>query len=137
MSDQVGKKVVCIFILFAVSALAKISVDKRRRQMAQLFILGYSKSYVSLMLVCEYLLLTVLASILAIGVGWVVLEATAYYLQFSTGQDSLEFTTIINAMSLDLAAFAIVFLIVILLTIVVAGAAAFSASKINPVELLD
>jgi len=126
-----------VFILLAVGALAKINIDKRRRQMAQLFLLGYSKLFVSLLLVCEYVLLTVLASILAIGVGWTVLEATVYYLQISTGQDTTEFATIVNAMSLDISAFSMVFLTVVLVTTVVAAVAAILASKIDPVELLD
>ena len=125
------------FIILAVAALAKINIDKRRRQMAQLFILGHSKLFVGLLLVSESLLLTLLASILALGVGWGVLEATSYYLQFSTGQDATEFATIVNAMDLDLSAFSIVFLIVVSVTTLVASIAAFFASKIDPVELLD
>jgi hypothetical protein len=126
-----------IFIMLAVGALAKINIDKRRRQMAQLFILGHSKLFVGLLLVCESVLLTLLASIMALGVGWGVLEATSYYLQFSTGQDATEFATIVNAMDLDLSAFSIVFLIVVSITTLVVSIAAFFASKIDPVELLD
>ncbi len=126
-----------IFIILAVAALAKINIDKRRRQMAQLFILGHSKLFVGLLLVCESVLLTLLASILALGVGWGVLEATSYYLQFSTGQDATEFATIVNAMDLDLSAFSIVFLIVVSVTTLVVSIAAFFASKIDPVELLN
>ncbi len=126
-----------IFIMLAVGALAKINIDKRRRQMAQLFILGHSKLFVGLLLVCESVLLTIVASIMALGVGWGVLEATSYYLQFSTGQDATEFATIVNAMNLDLSAFSIVFLIVLSITTLVVSIAAFFASKIDPVELLD
>jgi hypothetical protein len=126
-----------IFIILAVAALAKINIDKRRRQMAQLFILGHSKLFVGLLLVCESVLLTILASVLALGVGWGVLEATSYYLQFSTGDEATEFMTIVNAMNLDLSAFSIVFIIVVLVTTFVASIAAFFASKIDPVELLD
>lgn len=120
-----------IFIVLAVGALAKINVDKRRRQMAQLFILGYSKSFVSLLLVCEYILLTALASIAAIGVGTVIFSATRHLFQSHLG------TTIVNAMRLDIGAFGNVFFIVVLLTTLVAGLAAYLASKSDPVELLD
>jgi len=126
-----------IFIILAISALAKINIDKRRRQMAQLFVLGYSKLFVGLLLVCEYVLLTVLGSTIALGVGWIVFTAAGYYLQSSLGANSTEFATIVNAMSLDLGAFSIVFVIVISVTIVVASIGAFMASRIDPVELLD
>lgn len=126
-----------LFILLAVGALAKINVDRRRRQMAQLFVLGYSKFYVSLLLIFEYVSLTVLASILAIGVSWTIFQSASYYLQAAAGQTSTEFSTIVNAMSLDINAFSIVFMIVLSLTIVVASIAAFFASKSDPVELLD
>ncbi len=125
-----------VFILLAVSALAKINIDRRRRQMAQLFILGHSKYYVSLLLVFEYVLLTVLGSLLAIGVGWVIFTAAGYYLQSGLAQQT-EFTTIVNAMSLDIGAFSIVFLLVVSVTTVVASIAAFFTSRIDPVELLD
>ena len=126
-----------LFILLAVGALAKINVDRRRRQMAQLFVLGYSKIYVSLLLIFEYVSLTVLASILAIGVSWTIFQSASYYLQAAAGQTSTEFSTIVNAMSLDINAFSIVFMIVLSLTIVVASIAAFFASKSDPIELLD
>ncbi len=126
-----------IFIILAISALAKINIDKRRRQMAQLFILGYSKFFVGLLLVCEYVLLTLLGSITALGVGWLVFAAAGYYLQSSLGDNSTEFATIVNAMSLDIGAFSVVFMLVISVTIVVASIAAFLASRIDPVELLD
>jgi hypothetical protein len=59
-----------IFIILAISALAKINIDKRRRQMAQLFILGYSKLLVGFFAgFAEYVLLTVLGSVIAVG-GW-------------------------------------------------------------------
>jgi hypothetical protein len=125
-----------VFILLAVSALAKINIDRRRRQMAQLFILGHSKFYVGLLLVFEYVLLTVLGSLLAIGVGWVIFTAAGYYLQSGLAQQT-EFTTIVNAMSLDIGAFSVVFLLVVSVTTVVASIAAFFTSRIDPVELLD
>jgi len=120
-----------IFIVLAVGALAKMNVDKRRRQMAQLFILGYSKSFVSLLLVCEYFLLTALASVAAIGVGSIVFSATRHLFQSHLG------ATIVNAMRLDIGAFGNVFFIVVLLTTFVASLAAYLASKSDPVELLD
>jgi hypothetical protein len=126
-----------IFIILAISALAKINIDKRRRQMAQLFILGYSKLLVGFLLVCEYVLLTVLGSVIAVGVGWGVFSAAGYYLQSSLGDNATEFATIVNAMSLDISAFSMVFLIVISVTIVVASIAAFLAARIEPLELLD
>ncbi|HEW97183.1 MAG TPA: ABC transporter permease, partial [Beggiatoa sp.] len=127
-----------LFILLAVGALAKSNVDRRRRQMAQLFILGYSKLFVSLLLVCEYVLLTALASVTAIGVGSAVFAAARYFLQSALEQHRItEFTTIVNAMTLDIGAFMNVFLIVISLTTLVAGLAAYYASKSDPVELLD
>jgi hypothetical protein len=125
-----------LFIVLAVGALAKMNVDKRRRQMAQLFILGYSKPFVSVLLVCEYMLLTMLASIAAIGIGSWVFAVTRYFLQ-SSAQGTTDFATIINAMTLDLGAFAMVFIIVVSLTTLVAGYAAYYASKSDPVELLD
>ncbi|MCK5521689.1 MAG: ABC transporter permease [Thiomargarita sp.] len=126
-----------LFILLAVGALAKSNVDRRRRQMAQLFLLGYSKLFVSLVLVCEYMLLTILASITAIGVGSGVFAVARHFLQSASEQRVTEFTTIVNSMSLDLYAFANVFLIVISLTMFVAIIAAFYASKSEPVDLLD
>lgn len=125
-----------LFIVLAVGALAKINVDKRRRQMAQLFILGYSKSFVSVLLVCEYMLLTMLASIASIGVGSWVFAVARYFLQ-SSAPSTTDFATIINAMTLDLGAFAMVFIIVVSLTTLVAGYAAYYASKSDPIELLD
>jgi hypothetical protein len=126
-----------LFILLAVGALAKSNVDRRQRQMAQLFILGYSKLFVSLLLVCEYVLLTALASLVAIGVGGAVFAAARYFLQSGLEQRITEFTTIVNSMTLDVGAFMSVFLIVISLTTLVAGLAAYYASKSDPVELLD
>lgn len=126
-----------LFILLAVGALAKSNVDRRRRQMAQLFILGYSRFFVSLLLVCEYMLLTVLASIMAIGVGSAIFAAARYFLQSGLKQRITEFTTIVNSMTLDIGAFMNVFLIVISLTLLVASLAAYYASKSDPVELLD
>jgi hypothetical protein len=126
-----------IFIIFAVGALAKINIDRRKRQMAQLFILGYSKLFVSALLICEYLLLTVFASLAAMGTGWVVFATARHYLQSSVETGSTEFNTIVNAMTLDIGAFGVVFVIVVFLTTVVAIFAAYLASKSDPVTLLD
>jgi len=126
-----------LFILLAVGALAKSNVDRRRRQMAQLFILGYSKLFVGILLVCEYVLLTMLASIVAIGIGSAIFAAARYFLQSGLEQRITEFTTIVNSMTLDVGAFISVFLIVVSLTMLVASLAAYYASKSDPVELLD
>jgi hypothetical protein len=126
-----------IFIIFAVGSLAKINIDRRRRQMAQLFILGYSKLFVSILLIFEYIILTIIASGMAIIVGSGVFAAARHYLQSSADQRSTDFTTIVESMTLDIGAFVNVFLIVLTLTILVAGYAAYYASKSDPVELLD
>lgn len=126
-----------IFIVLAVGALAKINIDRRKRQMAQLFILGFSKQFVGFLLLCEYTLLTILASLAAMGTGWVVFATARHFLQASVEKGSTEFNTIINAMSLDINAFGIVFLIVVSLTTIIAAFAAYLASKSDPITLLD
>lgn len=126
-----------IFIVFAVGALAKINIDRRKRQMAQLFILGFSKPFVGFVLLCEYLLLTIIASLAAMGTGWVVFATARHFLQLSVEKGSTEFNTIVNAMSLDINAFGIVFIIVVSLTTIIAIFAAYLASKSDPVTLLD
>jgi uncharacterized membrane protein (UPF0136 family) len=85
----------------------------------------------------KYVLLTALASLVAIGVGGAVFAAARYFLQSGLEQRITEFTTIVNSMTLDVGAFMSVFLIVISLTTLVAGLAAYYASKSDPVELLD
>ena len=126
-----------LFIIFSVGALAKINVDKRKRQMAQLFLLGFSKWYVSTLIVSEYLVLTLAASLASIGVGSGVFFIARNFIQSTGVKQSTDFTTIINAMAIDPGAFINVFAIVVIFTSIVSGFAAYYASKSDPVELLD
>lgn len=125
------------FTIFTVGALAKNNIDRRKRQMAQLFILGYSKSFVSLLLVCEYVFLTVIASVAATMISSGVFTMARNFLQSTSDAGMKELNTIIASMSLDYDAFISVFILVVLLTTLVAGYAAYYASKSDPVTLLD
>ncbi len=124
-----------IATILTVGALAKLNVDRRKRQMAQLFILGHSKTFVSFVLVFEYVLLTLVASLVAAVVSSGIFTAARHFMQADSGLK--EFNTIIASMSLDQGAFISVFITVVSLTILVAGYAAYYASKSDPVTLLD
>jgi hypothetical protein len=125
------------FTIFTVGALAKNNIDRRKRQMAQLFILGYSKSFVSLLLVFEYVLLTIIASVSAAVISSGVFTMARNFLQSTSDVGMKEFNTIIASMSIDQDAFINIFILVVLLTTLVAGYAAYYASKSDPVTLLD
>ncbi len=126
-----------MFIVLALGALTRLDVERRKRQLAQLLILGKSRRFVRRLIVGELLMLTLLASALAAGLtaGLCVL---ARALLVGEGREaSPDFAIIVSAMGLDLVAFVQVTTVVLACTWIVALASAYGAARTDPLTLLD
>jgi ABC-type antimicrobial peptide transport system permease subunit len=129
-----------VFLLLSIGALSKINVDRRRRQMAQLLILGVSRWFVGLLVLCEYFLITALATLFALAVssllctGLRTLLLGGYLGEIPT---DASFQRVVNAMEIDPAMFGKLSITVIVCSLLIAMLVARSASRANPIELLD
>jgi hypothetical protein len=129
-----------VFLLLSLGALSKINVDRRRRQMAQLLILGVSRWFVRLLVLCEYFLITILSTLFALMVsallcaGLRMLILGGYLGEMPTDAG---FQRVVNAMEIDPGMFAQLCGIVIICSLAIASMVAMSASRANPIELLD
>lgn len=127
-----------IFLLLALGALARINIERRSRQMAQMLILGFSRRFVRGLVVAEYLLLTVTASIAAVVLTHLLcLVARSLLSSTTTDEAGHDFAVIVESMSVDPKAFALVFVVVAFCTWMIALASAHQAAKADPLSLLD
>jgi hypothetical protein len=129
-----------VFLLLSLSALSKINVDRRNRQMAQLLILGVSRWFVRLLVLFEYLFITALAALFALGVSaFLCYGLRTLILGGYLGEmpNDASFQRVVNAMEIDPVMFGELSAVVIVCSFVVAAVVAMYASKANPIELLD
>lgn len=127
-----------VFLLLALGALARINIERRSRQMAQMLILGFSRRFVRWLVVAEYLLLTLAASGAAAALTTLLcIAARALLGSTASDADSRDFAVIIESMSVDPEAFGLVFLVVAVCTWIVAVVSAARAAKADPLSLLD
>lgn len=126
-----------LFIVLALGALTRLDVERRKRQLAQLLILGHSRRFVRFLIVAELLLLTFLASLTA-GVATAGLCAAARALLMKGESEAgRDLAVIVSSMGLDGGAFVLVSAVVLTCTWVVAQISAFGAARTDPLSLLD
>jgi ABC-type antimicrobial peptide transport system permease subunit len=126
-----------IFILFILGALAKINIDLKKREIAQLLLLGYSKFFVGLLVIFEYVLLTTIGATLALGVGELFFMAIKWHLENTVDKTDTDFSVFANSFTIDILAFLNLFGFVMPVTIFIAVVAAYITAKTDPVDLLD
>jgi len=129
-----------VFLLFSLSALSKINIDRRNRQMAQLFIFGFSRWFVKLLVIAEYLLVTLLSTAfaLAISVGLCAgLQALLLGGIFGEKPTDKSFLRVVNAIRIDADMFWLVAAVVATCALLVAAVVAQIAARADPVELLE
>jgi hypothetical protein len=126
-----------LFIVMALGALARINVERRSRQMAQMLILGFSRRFVRHLIVAEYLLLTVVSSLAALGLTALLCLAARRFLGASADGAERGFEVIVRSMSVDAGAFLQVFAVVTVCTCLIAFVAARKAARTDPLDLLD
>jgi FtsX-like permease family len=127
-----------LFLVLALSALSQINIERRRRQIAQMLILGLSRAFVRRLVVGEYLFLTGVSSLAALGLTS-LLCLTARSLLHSTLGDGAgrDFQVIVDAMGVDPRAFFQVFAVVAACTWAIALLSAWRAAQSDPLKLLD
>jgi hypothetical protein len=127
-----------VFLVLALGALARINIERRSRQMAQMLILGFSRRFVRGLVVAEYLLLTVTASVVAVVLTHLLcLAARSLLSSTTTDEGGQDFAVIVNSMSVDPQAFGLVFAVVAVCTWMIALVSARRAAKADPLNLLD
>jgi len=128
-----------LFIVLALGALARINIERRGRQMAQMLILGFSRRFVRRLIVAEYLLLSATSALLSVALTTGLCALARLFLRASTrnGSGGQDFAVIVDSMGVDLGAFLLVFAVVTLLAGMVAVATARKAARTDPLNLLD
>lgn len=127
-----------LFLILALGALARINIERRGRQMAQMLILGFSRRFVRRLVVAEYLLLTAAASLSAVALtNLLCLAARALLTSTTSDSASSDFTVIVQSMAVDPRAFVRVFAVVAVCTWLIAVVSAHRAAKADPLTLLD
>ncbi len=126
-----------LFIVLALGALALINVERRRRQVAQMLILGFSRRFVGRLIVAEYLLLTTLSSLASLGLTALLCGAARRFLSAAAGGTERGFEVIVQSMSVDGSAFLQVFAVVALCTWLIAQVTARRATGADPLHLLE
>ena len=126
-----------LFIVLALGALARINVERRSRQMAQMLILGFSRRFVRRLIVAEYLLLTTLSSLFAVGLTALLCAAARRFLSAGAAGAERGFEVIVQSMSVDARAFLQVFVVVALCTWLIALISAEKAARTDPLNLLE
>lgn len=128
-----------VFLLLAQAALSKINIDRRNRQMAQLLILGFSRGFVRLLVIGEFMVITAASALFALAVSsalcWGLRSVLLEVMADQKGDAS--FLRVVNAMQIDPAMFWWISGLVLACSLVVAAVVARIASAADPVELLD
>lgn len=126
-----------VFIVLALAALTRLDVERRRRQLAQLLILGKPRRFVRRLIVGELLLLTAVAAVLAAGLTAGLCALARALLSRDGAAPDNDFAIIVSAMGLDPVAFLQVAGVVLACTGTVAVISARSAARTDPLTLLD
>lgn len=126
-----------LFIVLALGALARINVERRRRQMAQMLILGFGRGFVRRLIVAEYVLLTAAAAAAAVGLTALLCAVARRLLSASDGGSEQGFEVIVQSMAVDPLAFLQVFAVVVVCTWTIAILSARKAARTDPLNLLD
>lgn len=127
-----------IFLLLALGALARINLERRNRQIAQMLILGLSRGFIRRLVVAEYLLLTFLASVTAALLTTILCSLARLLLhKWDPVGSNGDFALMLDAMRVDPWAFLLVSALVTACTWVVAMVSAHKAAQTDPVNLLD
>ncbi len=126
-----------LFIVLAIGALARINIERRSRQMAQMLLLGFSRRFVRFLIVAEYLFLTTLSSVAALGLTAFFCAVARCILGSSANNAERGFRVIVQSMNVDTKAFLQVFFVVAVCTWFVALLSARKAASTDPLNLLD
>lgn len=127
-----------LFLILALGALARINIERRSRQMAQMLLLGFSRRFVRRLVVAEYLLLTAAASAAAVALTHLLCLAARALLTSTTADPAGgDFAVIVQSMAVDPQAFVRVFAVVAGCTWLIALVSAHRAAKADPLDLLD
>ena len=129
-----------VFLFLSLSALSKINIDRRNRQMAQLLIMGVSRWFVRWLVLCEYLVITAFSAGFAFLVSYSLCSALrALILGGYLGEmpDDASFKRVVNAMDIDPGMFGLIAGSVIVCSSIVAAVVARYASRADPIDLLD
>ncbi len=122
-----------VFLVLVLAVLARLDLERRRRRLAQMLILGFSRRLVRRLVVAEHLLLTVLASATAYGLTAALCRVARALLEGSSGDASgRDFQMIVDSMSVDPRAFLVVFAIVAACTWGIAILTAHRVAKSGP-----
>jgi hypothetical protein len=127
-----------LFLVLALGALARINIERRSRQMAQMLILGFARGFVRRLVVAEYLLLTLFAALAAAGLTHLLcLVARVLLAKTTTESAGQDFGVIVQSMAVDPKAFLVVFAVVAVCTWLIAIVSAWRAAQADPLDLLD
>jgi hypothetical protein len=129
-----------LFLFLALAALSKINIDRRNRQMAQLLILGFSRPFVRILVIGEYILITLIsagAAYLISNLLCVVLRRAILEGAFGEKPTDPSFLRVVHAMEIDPMMFAQITAVVLVCSLLVATVSAWVASKADPIELLN
>jgi len=127
-----------LFLVLALGSLSQLNIERRSRQMAQMLILGFSRRFVRRLIVGEYLVLTLTATLGALGLTSILCRAARWLLGSSEAAvGSQDFRVIVESMTVDPRAFMVVFAVVAVCTWLIALASAHRAAKSDPLNLLD
>lgn len=124
-----------LFIVLALGALARINVERRRRQIAQMLLLGFRRGFVRRLIVGEYLLMTAAAAGTAVGLTALVCSVARRLLTSDRPEQGFE--VIVQSMGVDVVAFFQVFAVVAFCTWSIALVSARKAARTDPINLLD
>jgi hypothetical protein len=129
-----------VFLLLSLSALSKITISRRNRQVAQMLILGYPKNFVKRLIVGEYVILTIVGTLLAAIFSWLLCIALRIYLvnelDSLSGRDE-SFRRVIESLTIDLSALLNTGLLVFITTVIVGFVTASISVRVDPVQLLN
>ena len=126
-----------LFVVLALGALAGVNVERCSRQMAHMLILGFTRRFVRRLIVAEYLLLTALSSLMALGLTAFLCVTARAFLDTPSGAAERGLEIVVRSISVDGVAFLQVFFVVVLCTGLIAQVSARRVAASDPMNLLD
>lgn len=131
-----------IFLILALVSLSRINIERRSRQIAQLTVLGFSFSFVRLLVITEYLVVSAMALLtsLVIAAG-LSLGLRNILIARSSGSDGSgadqAFQRVVNSMKVDPLIFLQLSALVLLCAFAVSAWVSYKLSRADPLELMD
>jgi hypothetical protein len=127
-----------LFLLAALSALARVNHERRNRQAALMLTLGFSRPFVCRLALAEHSLLTLVSCTVSTLVATLVCSLTRTLLASGdTIGVNADFALLLNSMRFDLRASVLVTALVAVCTWATALVSARSAAEVDPVTLPD